>query len=152
MPTDSKSEWYEQGLHFSCTQSGNCCTGSQGYVWFEEDEGQAMADFLGITLFDFLSQYTRSELGKRTLNETRNALGEYDCVFLKADEQGKRGCSLYNARPHQCRTWPFWPENMVSPQAWEDAARRCPGMANSLKGQGKFYPIEDIRITRDSHD
>eukprot|EP00961_Rhodomonas_salina_P046921 629705-Rhodomonas_salina.2 len=30
--------------------------------------------------------------------------------------KGKAICSLYEARPKQCRTWPFWPENLASPE------------------------------------
>ena len=38
----------------------------------------------------------------------------YDCVFLKEDpERGRKTCSIYPVRPLQCRTWPFWPENLA---------------------------------------
>ena len=42
------AEWYADGLRFSCTQCGNCCTGPPGAVWFNEDEGKAMADKVGV--------------------------------------------------------------------------------------------------------
>ena len=32
---------------------------------------------------------------------------ESKCIFLD-----KKKCSVYEARPIQCRTWPFWKENM----------------------------------------
>jgi Fe-S-cluster containining protein len=74
-------------------------------------------------------------------------------VFLKENNQGQRGCSIYSVRPYQCRTWPFWPENLTTPNHWQRSAARCPGMAaGGLKEVGKFYPIEEIRIIRDSHD
>jgi hypothetical protein len=46
----------------------------------------------------------------------------------------------------QCRTWPFWDENLTSRRAWDNARRRtpCPGM-----GTGPLIPIEKIRIQRD---
>ena len=34
------SDWYEDGLRFSCSQCGNCCTGPPGAVWFTDNEGQ----------------------------------------------------------------------------------------------------------------
>jgi len=37
-------------------------------------------------------------------------------------------CSIYAARPEQCRSWPFWPELLRSPQALREAARLCPGI------------------------
>ena len=38
--------WYRYGLSFECTQCGNCCTGGPGFVWVEEEEIRAIADFL----------------------------------------------------------------------------------------------------------
>ncbi len=153
MSDASPTEWYADGLRFSCTQCGNCCTGPTGYVWFTPAEAQAMADYLKIPLSEFNQRYTRRVLARRSLAETRQPNGEYDCVFLTApDEQGKRGCSIYPVRPQQCRTWPFWPENLRSAHDWRYAAQRCPGMAAGQTGQGDFYPVEYIRIVRDSHD
>jgi uncharacterized protein len=44
------------------------------------------------------------------------------CRFL---ENGK--CSVYPARPHQCRSWPFWPD-LLDAAAWRDRVRSvCPG-------------------------
>ena len=47
-------------------------------------------------------------------------------------------CSVYEARPTQCRTWPFWPENMT-PRSWTSIARFCPGV-----GKGTIVPAERI--------
>ena len=152
MPS-AEPEWYAKGLRFSCTQCGNCCTGPTGYVWFNDQEAREMADHLGMKKVEFLQIYSFVEYGRRTLKEIQNKQGEYDCVFLKENKEGQRGCSIYSVRPQQCRTWPFWPENLKTPKHWERASVRCPGMtAGGAKGQGKFYPIEDIRVIRDSND
>jgi len=29
--------WYADGLSFTCTCSGNCCTGGPGFVWMSEE-------------------------------------------------------------------------------------------------------------------
>jgi Fe-S-cluster containining protein len=59
-----------------------------------------------------------------------------DCVFL----DGAR-CTVYAARPGQCRTFPFWRENM-SKRLWEGKlARECPGI-----GQGKLYTRAEIEL------
>ncbi len=56
------------------------------------------------------------------------------CVFL----EGKQ-CSAYEARPIQCRTWPFWPENFKA-RAWsKDVASFCPGI-----GRGPLVPSGEI--------
>jgi Fe-S-cluster containining protein len=58
-----------------------------------------------------------------------------DCPFLNYGQ-----CSIYVARPWQCRTWPFWPENMDD-DVWEkEVASWCPGV-----GKGRLYSPEEIR-------
>ena len=52
-----------------------------------------------------------------------------DCIFLdRSSRNGKALCSLYDLRPSQCRTWPFWSENVESPEAWIAASQSCPGI------------------------
>ena len=151
MSSDAEhNEWYSDGLRFSCTQCGNCCTGPPGYVWFDKAENRAMAEHLGLGEKQFRKRYARRLHGRWSLNEVRNHRGEYDCVFLRRDEQGRGLCSIYPARPAQCRTWPFWPENLRSVRSYVDAAKTCPGMRKGLEGRGDFYPVERIRIQRDA--
>lgn len=140
-------EWYADGLRFACTQCGNCCTGPPGVVWFNEDEGRAMAEKLGITPEAFYRDHARKIDGRWSLNEVSTSHG-FDCAFLDREHiPGKAICALYEARPSQCRTWPFWPENLSSKRAWLAAKQRtpCPGMDN-----GSLIPIERIRIQRDA--
>jgi hypothetical protein len=141
-------EWYADGLRFTCTQCGNCCTGPQGYVWFNADEARAIADYLGLSVEQFHARHAH-KVGRRwTLNEHRTKFG-YDCVFLTRDANGKAGCSIYPVRPTQCRTWPFWPENLATPDNYMDIAGQCPGVKRGLEGRGELVPIEQVRIRRD---
>ncbi len=39
--------WYQDGLRFTCTMCGKCCTGDPGYVWVTDEELAALAKFLG---------------------------------------------------------------------------------------------------------
>ena len=39
------------------------------------------------------------------------------CVFLNSSS-GK--CGIYDARPVQCRTYPFWPSLLEDEEAWKD--------------------------------
>lgn len=101
-----------------------------------------MAATLGISEQAFLDDYTHSTSLGLSLNEKSGADG-YDCVFLdRTTMPGKAICGLYEARPSQCRTWPFWPENLRSPESWDRAARGCPGM-----NQGKLHPVEVVQMT-----
>ena len=138
------SEWFEDGLRFSCTQCGNCCTGPTGAVWFTESEAKAMAESLEVPIKEFYLRFARKIGARWSLNE-RLVEGKYDCVFL--DRSGDHpNCSLYAVRPSQCRTWPFWNELLKSRTSWERAKREtpCPGMDS-----GNLIPASEIRIQRD---
>lgn len=133
----STSPWYADGLCFTCTMCGNCCTGAPGYVWVSPDEGRAIATHLGLTEGEFLKRYTRViSNGRRSLNEYGNG----DCVFLIPREDGKRICAIHSVRPTQCRTWPFWDSKLASLRHWESAARNCPGM-----NHGQHHPLPVIQ-------
>ena len=97
-----------------------------------------MAACLGLELDAFRERYVRP-LGKgRSLVERETEYG-HDCVFLDRESQpGKAVCSIYEARPTQCRTWPWWPENLASRRAWEATRRRtpCPGMGSGTVRRG----------------
>jgi Fe-S-cluster containining protein len=125
--------WYKDGLRFTCTRCGNCCTGEPGFVWVNEEELQALADFLGEPLEQVRQVYTRPTNTDRgpTLREKGNG----DCVFY--DRQ--KGCTVYTVRPRQCRTWPFWESNLSSPEAWEETCGVCPG-----SGHGELISAEEI--------
>jgi len=139
------AEWYADGLRFECTQCGACCTGPPGYVNFTEAEGRAIAARLGVSYDEFLARYTVDHGSTRSLDEVKTRHG-YDCVFLdRVRMPGKAVCSLYGDRPLQCRTFPFWPENLKNASAWKRAAKECEGI-----GRGAFVPIEEIRIQRDA--
>ena len=132
--------WYEDGLRFECTCCGNCCTGGEGAVWFDDDEGRAMAAHLGLDYPEFLVRHTRVIDGHRSLNEIDTEHG-FDCVFLDRDSvPGKAICGLYEVRPVQCRTWPFWPENLTDKESWWQAGQACEGI-----GRGRLIPLRVIQ-------
>ena len=133
----TKQPWYKDGLRFKCTQCGDCCTGAPGYVWVNQAEVEGIAAELGESDVDaFEAEYVRKIGIRRSLREFPNG----DCVFF--DSQ-KRKCTVYNARPRQCRTWPFWDSNLRSPEAWDDTCDVCPG-----SGKGKLYQLEHIELQR----
>jgi len=101
-----------------------------------------MARLLGIDEAQFLERYTHETVVGRSLTERRGPHG-YDCVFLdRTRVPGKALCQVYQARPMQCRTWPFWPENLQSRKAWDQAAQKCPGM-----NTGPLHTPAFIRVT-----
>ncbi len=126
--------WYKEGLCFECTGCGRCCSGGPGYVWVSDAEIEAIARHLKITDEECRRRYTRFCKGRISLKEN---LPSYDCVFLK----GKL-CSIYEARPTQCRTFPFWPQNLESRETWAEAALSCEG----INKEARLVPISEIAI------
>ena len=123
--------WYNDGLRFTCTRCGHCCTGEPGFVWVDDADLAALAKHLGETIEAVRGLYTRWTPRGRTLREKANG----DCVFY--DKQA--GCTVYAVRPPQCRTWPFWESNVASPEAWQKTCEVCPG-----SGRGELIPAEEI--------
>mmetsp|Transcript_9216 Transcript_9216/g.22663 ORF Transcript_9216/g.22663 Transcript_9216/m.22663 type:complete len:214 (-) Transcript_9216:103-744(-) len=128
------------GLRFECTMCGACCSGVPGAVRFTDEEGIAMAKKVGVSTKQFYEQYTKKVGKEKMLLEREEEGFGMDCVFLdRKAVPGKAVCSLYEARPGQCRTWPFWPEITRSKKTWEEAGEDCPGI-----GEGPLYPPEEI--------
>lgn len=130
MATDN-DPWYADGLQFSCTRCGKCCTGEPGYVWVNDEELAAIAARRGEPVEQVERLLTRPVRTKRTLREQANG----DCVFYDR----KQGCTIYDIRPRQCRTWPFWESNVKTPETWEQTKKVCPG-----SGHGDLIPVEEI--------
>jgi len=125
--------WYHEGLKFKCTGCGGCCTGAPGYVWVNKAEIEAMAAALSLAPGEFKRRFVRKIGIRHSLIEYDNG----DCVFFSKET---KGCTLYDCRPRQCRTWPFWPSNIRSERAWEETAAECPGC-----NRGPLVPVEQIR-------
>ena len=134
--TKGKEPWYQDGLKFECTGCGDCCTGEAGYVWVNQAEIDAMAEIVGVPPETFADQYIRKIGIRRSLKEFPNG----DCVSFDPE---KRNCQVYQARPRQCRTWPFWDSNLKTAEDWQRTCEECPG-----SGQGKLVPLETIEAQR----
>ncbi len=133
----SEQPWYADGLKFKCTQCGDCCTGAPGYVWVNKQEVEAIAATIGVEdIEEFERLYVRKVGIRKSLKEFPNG----DCVFFDTEE---RGCTVYSARPRQCRTWPFWDSNLRTEQAWQETCEVCPG-----SGKGKLYKLRQIQSRR----
>lgn len=123
--------FYKDGIRFECQGEGKCCVtrGSYGYVYLSFSYRRRLAAHFRMSTTKFTAAYTKKVDG---LYELRYA-GK-DCPFLQANR-----CRVYEARPWQCRTWPFWPENMNN-LVWEkEVSSWCPGA-----GKGRLYTAVEI--------
>jgi Fe-S-cluster containining protein len=145
-----RKPWYSEGLRFRCTECGNCCTGPSGYVWISPEEIGHLAEHLGRTVEDVNKRYVRKIGARFSLREKKTLEGKYDCVFLidlpdAPGGQKRKGCGIYQVRPLQCRTWPFWDGVVETRSSWEAAARNCPGI-----DIGRRYSRRRIEQLRDA--
>jgi uncharacterized protein len=130
------SPWYKDGLRFECTGCGDCCSGAPGFVWVNKEEIAALAAEMDLSEAEFESRYVREIGVRKSLKELKN----YDCVFL---DTKTRKCKVYNARPRQCRTWPFWVSTVRSPETWAATCQVCPG-----SGTGRLYQLGEIETQK----
>lgn len=134
----AKEKWYKDGLSFACTQCGNCCSGAPGYVWATKEELAGIAKFLGRPDGKLDAAHVRRVGLRYSLKEKSDG----DCVFLRR-EGGKAMCGIYPVRPLQCRTWPFWNENLRSESDWTRTGQNCPGVDT-----GRAYTYVQIETAR----
>ena len=124
---------YRGDLRFECTGCGECCRsrGRKSFVYTAIDERRRLARHLKMRTADFTRRYCEKTNGFWHLKDPSS-----DCLFL----DGAR-CSVYTARPSQCRTFPFWQENLDS-HGWVAAVKRnCEGM-----GRGPRHTKDEVGL------
>lgn len=99
---------------------GFCCRGESGNIWVDMDEIKTICAQMNVNVIDGLDRYFLKIRNRFTIRETDTG-DEFCCAFLDASGQ----CSVYGARPAQCRTFPFWDAYRDDPGA---AAAECPGV------------------------
>lgn len=138
----NNSEFYKKGLRFQCQGSGNCCTshGEFGFVFLTIDDRRRFAKHLKLSTAAFTRKYCDLKDGVWHLKEDKK---NPDCMFL-----ANKRCSVYEARPTQCRTWPFWPEVMNAKSWGKEVASFCPGV-----GKGQLWSKTEIeKIMAEDHE
>jgi len=99
-------------------------------------EIDAIAARLGMDRPAFEKRYVRKIGIRKSLVEFSNG----DCVFF---DPNTRQCKVYQDRPRQCRSWPFWDSNIRTPDRWADTCAICPG-----SGKGPLIPLHEIERQR----
>jgi len=113
---------YSKGLKFKCQNCGYCCRFEPGFVFLQEEDLDRLCSYFKLSKNAFIDQYCREVYGPDgvilSLKEKKN----HDCEFWDL------GCTIYEARPSQCRTYPFWHSVMQSEESWKDESKYCPGI------------------------
>ena len=100
---------------------GRCCTGESGYIYVTLQEISALANLLKLEMQVFVEKYLYKKGYKYSLKEVVYH-DSYDCIFY---DRASNGCKVYEARPTQCRTFPFWD---YFKQRVDELKDECPGI------------------------
>jgi hypothetical protein len=104
------------------TCEGNCCIGESGYIWITIQEIDKLAKYLNISTQECFDKYLLKYGYKFSIKEKKISDNNFACVFFDLE---KKQCGIYEARPIQCRTFPFWEhfkENI------EELEQECPAI------------------------
>lgn len=106
----------------ACKQcGGRCCIGQSGYIWLSQDEIEKIYTYLQISAKSFFDIYLEKVGYKFSLREFKYKDG-YACVFF---DTNKKQCEIYEVRPKQCKTFPFWDHFKTN---LKEAREECPGI------------------------
>ena len=84
---------------------GNCCIGESGYIWITNEQIDVLAKYLNMSQEDTIKKYLYKVGYKYSIKEKQLSKTNFACVFF---DTIKKQCSIYDVRPTQCRTFPFW--------------------------------------------
>ncbi len=126
---------YKNGIRFECQGSGKCCVSrdSYGFVYLSNKDLKRFSRYFKISIKTFKKKYCQITDGFIHLTEKDELKG--NCIFLK-----DKMCTVYKSRPSQCRTWPFWNDNMNTKIWNKDISVNCPGV-----GKGKLISQKKIK-------
>ncbi len=106
----------------ACTTcEGRCCTGDSGYIYVTKSEIENISKLLGLEISDFVDKYLFKKAYKYSIKEMKYN-GSYECVFF---DRVTNSCKIYEARPSQCITFPFWDYYKTR---IDELKKECPGI------------------------
>ena len=104
---------------FKCQKCGKCCRDKKGYVYPVTDDIRKMAKGMNMDELEFRKKYLIEDTALITHLKSNE---DGSCVLLKDNK-----CSIYEFRPQQCATYPFWPQNFTYRANFERVLEECSG-------------------------
>lgn len=103
---------------------GKCCTGESGYIWIDENEIKKLSEYLGYKP-ELIKEIFLEKFDNRYSIKEKPYQNGWACIFF--DEKNKN-CSIYEYRPKQCRSFPFWEHFKTN---YEELEMECIGVKQS---------------------
>ncbi len=119
---DKTPEWWTQGVMFTCLPDcGRCCDEPDGLVYLSRDDARRLAEHHEMEVKPWLEANCRQVYDGRWV---LNSKEDKTCIYIRDD----KGCDVHEAKPAQCRAYPFWGENMRNDASWRKTKQLCPGL------------------------
>jgi len=125
MSTLMKEDGFDYSFNPSACENceGKCCTGESGYIYVSKSEIENIALILEMDVREFVNKYLFKKMYKYSIKEKKNG-DSYECIFY---DSTKNGCTIYDARPLQCKTFPFWDYYKTRV---DELKLECPGISD----------------------
>ena len=115
--------WWMKGVPFSCqADCGKCCDEPGGIVYLRPEDAQILSKHHQLEIDEWLERDCRQTLDGRFVLKSDPITDS--CIYLSDDKK----CTVYESRPVQCKSYPFWPENLRSERSWKRTIEECPGL------------------------
>ena len=108
------------------TCQGKCCTGESGYIYISKVEIENISKLLNLDVKEFVNKYLFKKMYKYSIKEILHN-DSYECIFY---DRESNGCTIYDARPSQCKTFPFWDYYKTRV---DELKLECPGITSGEK-------------------
>ena len=105
---------------------GKCCLGESGQIIISESEIANMAKVLNLPVHSLRKKFLIHTPQGYSIRETKLENGQFACIYFDLE---KKRCAVYDARPQQCRTFPFWDRYFYKKDA---TFYECPGIVTEM--------------------
>jgi len=114
-----KKWWEREPLRFECQPDCFKCCSKPGIVYFDQAAIKSASKIIKVSTESFKKKFLRLDNG----NWIHKVETGKPCSFLTTE-----GCAIHSGKPLQCRSYPFWHENMTSRSMWKLVGAFCPGI------------------------
>jgi Fe-S-cluster containining protein len=142
-----KNPFYNNGLQFECTRCSYCCRYTPGYVFLSHNDLAILQQSFHVPESEFIEKYCRIVTMHDKIKLSFKEKENFDCIFFE-----KTGCAIYEYRPLQCQSYPFWDSNLDSHKSWTGLIASCPGIGKGTSHSACTIESWLRRIENENYD